>query len=407
MLAVMWRWLGVLMLGVVLGLVGVGVAGLLRPAQPVRLVAADAPEPLPSRPLGLDWPTTGEGAVGVPGVGMLGSRNGDRMVPIASVAKVMTAYVVLHDHPLGPGDSGPLITVTPAEAEIYRDDLALGESTARVRAGERLSERQALEAMLLPSANNIATLLADWDAGSLAAFVAKMNDQARALGLRHTSYADASGFDSATMSSATDQVRLATAALHSQAFAQIVSMRQALLPVAGLKRNLNGLLGRDGVFGVKTGSTAAAGGCLVFASHERVGTHLVTLVGAVLGQPATPADESSLIGAAVDASARLLRSVTRSLEVVSFGPGTPLGSLRTRWTQQVSAAPSGPVSFVAWPSLPVRIRITAKPRLRAPVRTGQPVASAQMIVGKQSETVPVVATRTVPAPSFWWRVTHP
>ena len=130
---------------------------------------------------------------------------------------------------------------------------------ARVKAGQGLSERQALEALLLPSANNIATLLARWDACSLEAFVTKMNQQARRLGLKHTSYADASGVDSATMSSANDQARLATAALRKRVFAQIVSMRQAQLPVAGVVGNLNPLLGRGGVFGVKTGSTSGAG----------------------------------------------------------------------------------------------------------------------------------------------------
>lgn len=407
MLVVMWRRFGgLLMLALVIAVVGVGVAGLMRPVQPVRLVTAYAPARFVSRPLGLGWPTTGEAAVVVPGVGTLGSREGARVVPIASVAKVMTADVVLRDHPLGPNDSGPVIRVTPADVDVYRDDLALGESVARVKAGEELSERQALEAMLLPSANNIATLLADWDAGSLEAFVDKMNDQARALGLRHTRYADASGFDHATMSSATDQARLATSALRMPAFAQIVSTPQVSLPVAGLKRNLNGLLGQYGVFGVKTGSTSAAGGCLVFASHERVGAHVVTVVGTVLGQRATRA-HPTLIGAAVDASARLLRSVTRSLKVVRFGPDTPLASLRARWTHQVTASPSRPVSFVAWSSLRVRIRIAAKPRLRAPLRTGQPVATAQMIVGKQHATVPVLVTRKLPSPSFWWRVTHP
>jgi D-alanyl-D-alanine carboxypeptidase (penicillin-binding protein 5/6) len=407
MLAVMWRWLGALLaLGLILAAVGAGLAGLLRRVPAVRLVAADARGRSPARSLRLRWPATGEAAVVVPGVGVLGSRHGDRTVPIASVAKVMTAYVVLRDHPLGRDAGGPVISVTRADVAVYRADLALGESVARVRAGEELSERQALEAMLLPSANNIATLLAEWDAGSLAAFVAKLNDQARALGLRHTSYADASGFDQATESSAADQARLATLALRVPAFAQIVSMPQVSLPVAGVKRNLNALLGRDGVFGVKTGSTSAAGGCLVFASRERVGVHVVTVVGAVLGQPATRA-QPTFVGAAVDASAKLLRSVRRSLEVVRLAPATPLASLRARWTQPVPAAPARPVSFVAWPGLPVRIRITAEPRLRAPMSAGQPVATVQLIVGKQHATVPVLATRRFPSPSFWWRVTHP
>jgi D-alanyl-D-alanine carboxypeptidase (penicillin-binding protein 5/6) len=396
----------VLVAGVMLAVAGVALAGLLRRVPPVRLVTVNAPERFSSRPVRLAWPRAGEAAVVVPGVGTLGSRRADGPVPIASVAKVMTAYVVLRDHPLRPRDSGPSITVTPEDVEIYQADLAAGQSTARVEAGERLSERQALEALLLPSANNIATLLATWDAGSLEAFVAKMNERARALRLKHTRYADASGFDSATVSSAADQVRLATAALRLPAFAQIVSMPQATLPVAGVQRNRDALLGRDGVFGVKTGSTSAAGGCFVFAAHERVGSRVVTVVGAVLGQPATPA-HPTIIDAALHATRALVRSVPHALEMVRFTPSIPLASLRAPWTHAVSAAPSRAVSFVGWPGLRVRVRIAAAADLRAPVRPGQQVAVAKMVAGEQHATVPVLATRKLAAPSFGWRVTHP
>ena len=408
MLASMRRWLvGVLVLAIVLAVVGIGVAGLSRDVPSVRLVAADAPEQFSHRPIGLAWPAAGEAAVAVPGVGMLGSRRGDRAVPIASVAKVMTAYVVLRDHPLGPRDSGPVITVTPVDAAIYQADLATGQSVAPVDAGERLSERQALEEMLLPSANNVATMLAIWDAGSLGAFVAKMNHWARVLRLEHTSYADASGVDSATRSSADDQVRLATAALRMPVFAQVVSMRQARVPVAGVLFNRDALLGRDGVFGVKPGSTSAAGGCFVFAAHEHVGARVITVIGAVLGQPAAPAQPTILLEAALHATTTLLRSIPHVLETVRFGQDIPLASLHVPWTHPVAAGLSRVVSFVGWPGLPIRMRITAARDLRVPVPPGQTVAVADMAAGDQHETVPVVAIHELAAPSFWWRVTHP
>lgn len=406
-LAAMWRSLAaVLVLAMVLTVVGVGVAGLLRHVPSARLVAADAPEQFSHRAIGLAWPSAGEAAVAVPGVGMLGSRRGDRTVPIASVAKVMTAYVVLRDHPLGPGDGGPAITVTPADVAVYQADAAAGESVAAVAVGERLSERQALEAMLLPSANNVATMLARWDGGSLGAFVAKMNDWARALRLKHTGYADASGVDSATVSSADDQVRLAMAALRMPVFAQIVSMREARLPVAGMLFNRDALLGRDGVFGVKTGFTSAAGDCFVFAAHERVGAHVIVVIGAVLGQPAVPAQPATN-AAALRATLALLTSIPRVVEVARFGPGIPLASLHAAWTRAVAAGLSRTVSFVGWPGLPVRVRIASAPNIRAPLRRGQAVAVARVTAGDQHQTVPVVASRDLASPPLWWRLTHP
>jgi D-alanyl-D-alanine carboxypeptidase (penicillin-binding protein 5/6) len=102
-----------------------------------------------------------------------------------------------------------------------------------VRVGERLTEGQALEGLLLLSGNNMATLRVRWDAGSERAFVAKMNARARALGLTHTRYTGASGVQASTASTAGDQVRLAMRAMDVLALRQTVAVAQATLPVAG------------------------------------------------------------------------------------------------------------------------------------------------------------------------------
>ena len=140
---------------------------LLRPVAPMtlaapvttaRVVPGAAPRP--------DWPGGAEAAVGLPGTGLLGAHGGSQPVPIASLAKIMTAYVVLSDHPLSAGGPGPAIMVTAADAAAYASDQRQGQSVVRVTPGEKLTERQALEAMLIPSGNNIAWMLARWDAGS-------------------------------------------------------------------------------------------------------------------------------------------------------------------------------------------------------------------------------------------------
>ena len=107
-------------------------------------------------------------------------------VPIASLAKMMTVYVVLEDHPLNGTTTGPSITVTAAQAAAYASEAANRDSVLQVTAGETLTEKQALEALLIASADNIADLLAQWDAGSTAAFVTKMNTTAHTLGMDHT-----------------------------------------------------------------------------------------------------------------------------------------------------------------------------------------------------------------------------
>src|SRR5262249_31446366 len=139
------------------------------------------------------WPQAREAAVTVRGLTATWSTSQQPVVPIASVTKIMTAYIVLHDHPLTGDQQGPSITVTQADVATYQAAVANGESNAPVAAGEKITEREALEALLLPSANNIAILLANWDADNRTAFQAKMNAQAKALGMKDTTYTDPSG----------------------------------------------------------------------------------------------------------------------------------------------------------------------------------------------------------------------
>jgi hypothetical protein len=104
-------------------------------------------------------------------------------VPIASVAKVMTALLTLTHYPLSATQSGFTVTVTTAEAQAEAKDAAEGQFVVAVEDGEQLTERQLLEGLLIPSGNNIAQVFAGSVAGSDARFVTEMNAEAKALGL--------------------------------------------------------------------------------------------------------------------------------------------------------------------------------------------------------------------------------
>jgi serine-type D-Ala-D-Ala carboxypeptidase (penicillin-binding protein 5/6) len=230
------------------------------------------------------WPTYGQAAVQV-GQSQVQAGPNQHAAPIASVAKVMTAYLVLRDHPLRLGQDGPTITLTDADVADTDRRRRHEESVVSIAAGEQLTELQALQALLLPSANNIAAVLARWDAGSADRFVARMNAAARSLGLTHTRYTDPSGYDDATVSTAADQVRVVDRAMRLPVFASIVATPSATLPVAGTVHNTNTLLGHDGFVGVKTGSDAAAGGCFAFRAIRWIDGKRTTITGVVLGQP--------------------------------------------------------------------------------------------------------------------------
>jgi serine-type D-Ala-D-Ala carboxypeptidase (penicillin-binding protein 5/6) len=231
------------------------------------------------------WPAYGQAAFIRSGQSTIEVGPDQHAAPIASLAKVMTAYLVLRDHPLRSDQSGPTITLTGADVADTERRRDQDESVVAIAAGEQLTERQALQALLIPSANNIAAVLARWDAGSLARFVALMNAAARSLGMTHTRYTDPSGYADTTVSTAADQVRVVEQAMRGPVFASIVGTASVWLPVAGIVDNTDKLLGYDGFVGVKTGSDEAAGGCFAFRAVRSIDGRRTTITGVVLGQP--------------------------------------------------------------------------------------------------------------------------
>jgi D-alanyl-D-alanine carboxypeptidase (penicillin-binding protein 5/6) len=280
------------------------------------------------------WPAHGQAAVQI-GQSQVHAGPNQHAAAIASLAKVMTAYLVLRDHPLRLGEDGPTITLTDADVADTDRRRRQQESVVPIAAGEQLTQLQALQALLLPSANNIAAVLARWDAGSASRFVARMNATARSLGMTHTRYTDPSGYDDATVSTAADQVRLVDRAMRLPVFASIVATPSATLPVAGTVRNTNTLLGHNGFVGVKTGSTAAAGGCFAFRAIRWIDGKRTTITGVVLGQPGHDKIAAGL--AAADAIVDRIAGHSRrqvgampDLRQRTLAPRTAPGSHRSR-----------------------------------------------------------------------------
>ena len=257
-----------------------------------------------SAPALVSWPQQGQAAL-LLGAGWLAASPHEQPVPIASLAKVMAADLTLERYPLSGAQDGFTMTVSAAQALAVARDAREGQSVVAVRAGERLTERQLLEALLIPSANNIAHVLADEVAGSQTRFVAEMNAEARALGMHNTVYTDPSGFDPSTVSTAADQLSVMHHAMRFPVFRQIVAMASVTLPVAGTLTNFNPLLAAG--YAGKTGSDSAAGGCLAFFTQVRLGGRRITAVGVVLGQ-GHGIDTSELLAAAARAAEQLVDS---------------------------------------------------------------------------------------------------
>ncbi|RBY80241.1 D-alanyl-D-alanine carboxypeptidase [Blastococcus sp. TF02-09] len=253
----------------------------------------EGPVPVTAGPA-IAWPVQGQAAYTTSVLDAIRADGVEGPVPIASVTKVMTAYVVLQERPLEQGEAGATIPVTGADVADMQRRQANGESVVAVAAGEDLTQLQALYALMLPSANNVAVLLARSTAGSVDAFVELMNRAADDLGMDDTVYTDPSGMADDTVSTAADQVRLFDAALRDPVFAAVAGATAAELPVAGTVVTTSRLLGQDGFVAGKTGSHDAAGGCYVFRVVRTVAGREVVITGAVLGQRGGPYIEAAL-----------------------------------------------------------------------------------------------------------------
>jgi D-alanyl-D-alanine carboxypeptidase (penicillin-binding protein 5/6) len=394
-----WLWVAVAVVATLLAITGFVAFRLSRPVPALR-IAQTVPQmyEIPGAAPVLPWPQAGQAALEIDGLGRLGGSGGAKPVPIASVAKVMTAYVVLQHHPMRVDENGPTLTVSAEEAAAYPSQLASGQSLIPVAAGETFTVRQALQALLLPSANNIAHILARWDAGSSAAFATEMNQTAAQLGMANTHYTDPAGLDPATVSTAADQVILARAAMRVPVLAQIVAMPQATLPDVGLVRNVNTQLGKDGIVGIKTGSTDQSGGCLLFAAEITVEGQRLRVLGAVFGAGPNMAD-------AFDASRRLIQAATGLLHKYQVvRAGQVVATVRGLRDRTTSLAPAGDVNVLGWPGLTYRIEIPATVPTRLAVGAG--AGALKLTTSDTTVTAALQATQALKPPSRWERVVY-
>jgi D-alanyl-D-alanine carboxypeptidase (penicillin-binding protein 5/6) len=389
--------------GVALVLVVVG-AGAINYLRPIPAVAAihllRATDVIPGTPPVLPWPARGSAAVGVSGLGFVASSGNEQAIPAASVAKVMTALVLLTDKPLKKGETGPAITMSDRDVQSYEADLRAGQSVVQVAVGEQLTELQLLQGMLIPSANNFAETAARWDAGSVDALVAKMNARAAALHMTHTTFADVSGALPASVSTPTDLLILGMAAMRDPAFAETVAMPQVDLPVAGRVYNVDAILGQNGIVGIKTGSGLNTGANFLFAAEVTVDGHKIMLYGCVMGQPtlATAFDAAKGLISAVSQAVHVRRVISRNDSVATY---------RTPWGNESDLVSAADVDLVEWPGMVLRQQLLAHPIvIDKPLPSRSQAGTEHVVLGDYDLDVPLVTADPLYPPGRLWRLTR-
>jgi D-alanyl-D-alanine carboxypeptidase len=313
---------------------------------------------------------------------VLAQRNADAPRAIASITKMMTAYLALQAGALTRTYTVPAAATT------------IGESTAGLHAGHRVTGRDLLEGLLVPSANDAAETLAIGIDGSEAAFVRRMNRTARQLGMRDTVYKAPYGLDAAGQhSTAADQLILARLLMRDGRVRSIARLRSAVID--GLRLNAsNTLLGTyAGLDGVKTGHTGDAGWCL--AASAKRGSHRIFVVG---------------LGAADEASRN--REISRLLDwgfaqlhvATAVRSGAAGGRVPLPYGGAVDARVAKTLRLTLRPGERMRLRYRLA-KVQLPVAQGQQVGQVDVLVGSRvAASSPLVAAKAVAAPSLFDRV---
>lgn len=197
-------------------------------------------------------------------------KSADTPRPIASIAKLMTALVIMESH-------------KPNEVVTIGELPALGPEDQKLNLikGEEITVGELLKAILIYSANDAANALAIYDSGSIDKFAEKMNEKAKLWDMNNSSFYEPSGLSSKNTSTPNDLVKLAGVLSNNDTFKKITSTASAKIANQdGKTYNLtttNKILGSGGVVGMKTGYTLEAGQCLITAV-ERNGQRIITVV---------------------------------------------------------------------------------------------------------------------------------
>jgi D-alanyl-D-alanine carboxypeptidase (penicillin-binding protein 5/6) len=371
---------------------------LLAPIGGVTGVVA-APAVATQPAASISFPTLGASAIGAVGFdGTLATGGSAEAAPIASITKIITALVVLEAKPLGIGEGGPDITFTQKDVQITAGYRAVNGTVEPVTAGLVLTQREAMDVMLIESANNYAESIATWAYGSVGEFLPVANAWLVSKGLTNTSISDATGMSPKNVSTASDLVALGKLALADPVVSAIVATEAETVPGVGDLENSNDLLGVDGIRGIKTGTLDEAGACLLFAADYVVGGETITLVGVVLGglthETINPQVETMLAD-----------TLASFHEVKLTTAGEQFASYETAWGETTTAVAGQDESVVVWSDTPVAVATEADEVGLG--EKGDEAGEVVFTVGDDTISVPLELSGTLDDPGFWWRLTHP
>lgn len=343
-------------------------------------------------PVEFSWPSTGTVSVGSSdGVESLASNNGDVPVPSASTIKLLTALVVLEQKPLGANEQGEAIYFGAQDVERFNETVAKGGVALAIPNNTTITYREALAAMLVGSANNIADKLAIWGFGSVDAYAQAAKLYARKLQLNNTKVTDASGLLPTTTTSANDMLKIGKAAVLSPAISNIVKKTNFTFENGTVLKSTNTLLGGDGIIGLKTGNTEEAGYCFAVAKKVRILGRDKVLYVSTFGQSSHEAADAVAIS--------MLAQVQDGFQEVNIAnKNQAIAYFEAPWGTKIEVKPRSNITATRWKGVSVSATVDMSPIKHA--RKGDVVGSLTI----DGQTYELFLDGDLPSPSIWWRI---
>ncbi len=415
------RVVAVVVAVVIVALAVYGPVALLAPLPPTAGETAQlASESSPTSPPVL--PGAGSSAVTLSANDVPVAGGASDALPMAAIAKVITALVVLDQAPLQPGRAGPNIPVTADDYASYAKFQAQGTRAIRVVTGDRWSEREALQAMLIASSNNHAEMVARWAFGSLDNYLTAARAWLTENDLDSAVVVDPTGLSEESVASGSDLAQIAALAMADPFIAETVTTGQVVTTRGGVFDNTISYQAASGVIGISRSYTDEAGVCLLFAvpvtldpstvasaSTGAVGdaaSPQVTVYGAIVGEPSYDDLDADF--------AALVASLPGAIGThVLVAQGAVVGTYTTPWGSKANAVARDGVSVVGFSSGPAT----------APVVVLDPVATASKgtrvgtltIPGPETagsdtssdQVVTLMLDRAITDPGPLWRLSSP
>lgn len=345
------------------------------------------------------WPASGGAAAEVQGVTRMFTHGPQKRASIGNLAKIITALTVLQKYPMDGKDMGPTLTLSQPDVDLYQHYRDAGGTVVHVAHGEQLTEYSALQAMLLPGADNVADSFAIWAFGSLKEYQAAATQYVAQLGLSDTVIGpDASGASAETLSTPGDMLRLAEQVMAHPVLSKIVAQREAILPIEGHVGSANPLPGKNNMIGIAVGSAKGKGTVLFAARSEAFPGKTVTVLGAFLS--------CDSLAAGVRAAPPLTETLKANLYLATpVRAGTAIATIRTAWGAEGAAAVKSDLSFLALKGEPVHPEVSLQ-RAGVSYEPGATIGTVSATAGTASATSDITMTHSLEEPEFWWRLTR-